>query len=78
MTVELPGAATKRATAQLLDRLDPLSSFRSEFFHADADQCYLDGNSLGKLPLATRDSVASFVTNEWGTELVEGWGHWID
>ena len=78
MTAELPGAATERATAELLDRLDPLASFRSEFFHADPDQCYLDGNSLGKLPLATRDSVASFVTKEWGTELVEGWGHWID
>ena len=78
MTGELPGAATERATAELLDRLDPLASFRSEFFHADPDQCYLDGNSLGKLPLATRDSVASFVAKEWGTELVEGWGHWID
>ena len=78
MTVELPGAATKRSTAELLDSRDPLASFRSEFFHADPDQCYLDGNSLGKLPLATRDSVASFVTKEWGTELVEGWGHCID
>jgi len=78
MTLELPGVATERATAELLDSQDPLASFRSEFFHADPDQCYLDGNSLGKLPLATKDSVVSFVTNEWGTELVEGWGHWID
>jgi kynureninase len=78
MTVELPGVATERTTAELLDSRDPLASFRSEFFHADPDQCYLDGNSLGKLPLATRNSVASFVTHEWGTELVEGWGHWID
>jgi len=78
MTVELPGAATERSTAEILDRQDPLASFRAEFFHADSDQCYLDGNSLGKLPLATKDSVASFVTNEWGTELVEGWAHWID
>ncbi len=72
MTVELPGVATERSTAELLDSQDPLASFRSEFFHADPDQSYLDGNSLGKLPLATRESVASFVNNEWGTELVEG------
>ena len=78
MTVELPGVATERSTAELLDARDPLASFRSEFFHADPDQCYLDGNSLGKLPLATRESVASFLTTEWGTELVAGWGHWID
>ncbi len=78
MTVELPGVATERSTAELLDGQDPLASFRSEFFHADPDQCYLDGNSLGKLPLATKESVASFVNDEWGTELVEGWAHWID
>lgn len=78
MTVVLPGIATERSTAELLDSQDPLASYREEFFHPDPDQCYLDGNSLGKLPLATRDSVASFVTTEWGTELVAGWGHWID
>lgn len=78
MSALVPGDPTLRSTAELLDRLDPLSAFRAEFFHADPDQCYLDGNSLGKLPLATRDSVHSFVTEEWGTELVEGWGHWID
>ncbi len=78
MTAELPGVATERSTAELLDGQDPLASFRSEFFHADPDQCYLDGNSLGKLPLATKESVASFVNDEWGTELVEGWAHWID
>lgn len=61
-----------------LDASDPLASFRAQFFHADPDQCYLDGNSLGKLPLATIESITSFLTAEWGTELVGGWSHWID
>lgn len=61
-----------------MDANDPLASFRGEFFHADADQCYLDGNSLGKLPLKTIEDAASFLTAEWGTELVGGWSHWID
>ena len=73
-----PGDPTLRSTAEALDANDSLASFRAEFFHADPDQCYLDGNSLGRLPLATIDSVTSFLTTEWGTELVAGWGHWID
>jgi kynureninase len=73
-----PGDPTLRSTAEALDEADPLAGFRAEFFHADPDQCYLDGNSLGRLPLATIDSINSFLTTEWGTELVAGWGHWID
>ena len=78
MSQDLPGDPTARSTAEALDASDPLAIFRAEFFHADAEQCYLDGNSLGKLPLATQASVASFLQDEWGTELVAGWGHWID
>jgi len=78
MSQDLPGDPTARSAAEALDASDPLASFRAEFFHADAEQCYLDGNSLGKLPLATQASVASFLQDEWGTELVAGWGHWID
>ena len=78
MTTVFPGDPTERSTAVALDASDPLASFRAEFFHADPDQCYLDGNSLGKVPLETIESVTSFLTNEWGTELVGGWAHWID
>jgi len=72
------GDPTLRSTAEAMDGADPLAGFRVEFFHADADQCYLDGNSLGKLPLATIDAVNRFVTDEWGTLLVGGWSQWID
>ncbi|MBT5616485.1 MAG: hypothetical protein HOJ70_01840, partial [Microbacteriaceae bacterium] len=65
-----PGDPTLRSTAEAMDATDPLAPFRSEFHHGDPEQCYLDGNSLGKLPLATIESVANFVTQEWGSELV--------
>jgi kynureninase len=67
-----------RKTAELLDKADELKDFRKEFFIKDQSLCYLDGNSLGRLPLAAIDSVANFLENEWGTELVDGWNHWID
>ena len=67
-----------RETAVALDQADELASFRSEFFINDENVCYLDGNSLGRLPKKTIDKVNSFLTEEWGTELVDGWSHWID
>ena len=61
-----------------LDQEDPLAKFRELFVIADPEICYLDGNSLGRLPKATIDRVNSFLTDEWGKELVDGWSHWID
>jgi kynureninase len=72
------GDPLSRSTAELLDKADELSSFRKEFYIKDESLCYLDGNSLGRLPLATIDRVSKFLTEEWGTELVDGWSHWID
>jgi kynureninase len=78
VTHSFPGNPLERSTAEALDESDPLGSYRSEFFHADPEQCYLDGNSLGRLPLATIEAVTSFLTTEWGTQLVGGWSYWID
>ena len=72
------GDLLSRKTAELLDQADELKEFRKEFFIKDETLCYLDGNSLGRLPLATIDRVSDFLENEWGTELVDGWSHWID
>ena len=66
------------ALARSLDESDPLRAFADEFYVQDPDVCYLDGNSLGRLPKATIDRVNHFLTEEWGTELVDGWSHWID
>ncbi len=39
------------AYAQELDQQDELAPFRDEFVVDDPDTIYLDGNSLGRLPL---------------------------
>ena len=61
-----------------LDSQDPLRAFKDEFVITDPSVCYLDGNSLGRLPKKTVTEVNSFLMNEWGPELVDGWSHWID
>ena len=64
--------------ARSLDSNDPLAAFRDHFIIADPDQCYLDGNSLGRLPKATAEAVQRMTVEGWGGELVTGWAHWID
>jgi kynureninase len=70
--------ATDRQFALDLDTRDPLARFRSQFVISDPNICYLDGNSLGRLPLSTIEAVNSFMKDEWGPEVVTGWGHWVD
>jgi kynureninase len=70
--------ATDRQFAIDLDARDPLARFRSQFVITDSNICYLDGNSLGRLPLSTIDAVNVFLKDEWGPEVVTGWGHWVD
>ena len=70
--------ATDRQFALDLDARDPLAHFRSQFVIGDPNICYLDGNSLGRLPLTTIDAVNNFMKDEWGPEVVTGWGHWVD
>ena len=71
-------AAVQRGYAEALDASDELRHFKGEFLIRDAELCYLDGNSLGRLPKKTVERVNSFLLEEWGTELVDGWSHWID
>jgi kynureninase len=40
--------------------------------------CYLDGNSLGRLPHSTVIAINDYMTKEWGREVVTGWSHWVD
>ncbi len=56
----------------------PLRGFRSRFVITDPDLIYMDGNSLGRLPLAAEERINSLVKDEWGTDLVRGWnkGWW--
>jgi kynureninase len=69
---------TDREYALELDKNDPLAHFKSQFVISDPTMCYLDGNSLGRLPKATVTAINDFMTNEWGPEVVTGWSHWVD
>jgi len=67
----------ERSYAEELDAADPLAGFRDRFARDDPALIYLDGNSLGPLPLATRARIAEVVGQEWGAELVRAWNRWI-
>jgi kynureninase len=69
---------TDREYALELDKNDPLARFKSQFVISDPEMCYLDGNSLGRLPKATIAAINDFMTKEWGPEVVTGWSHWVD
>jgi kynureninase len=68
---------TERAWAAKLDEADPLAAFRDRFADDGRGLIYLDGNSLGRLPLATAERVAQVVRHEWGSGLIGSWDHWI-
>jgi kynureninase len=69
---------TDREYALELDKNDPLAHFKSQFVISDPEMCYLDGNSLGRLPKTTITAINDFMTKEWGPEVVTGWSHWVD
>ncbi|HEY6434859.1 MAG TPA: kynureninase [Acetobacteraceae bacterium] len=55
-----------------LDRQDPLSGFRDLFDLPDG-VIYLDGNSLGPVPRATKARLARVIDQEWGHDLIGSW-----
>ena len=60
---------------------DPLAGFRDRFVHNSSEPglIYLDGNSLGRQPLAVADVVARVVDREWGDRLIRGWNEgWLE
>ena len=74
----MPNDMTLRSTAQALDAKEPLAKYRDEFMIVDPSLCYLDGNSLGRMPSKTVGVVENYLRNEWATNLVSGWSEWID
>jgi kynureninase len=60
------------------DAQDPLAHFRARFLIDDPDLIYLDGNSLGRMPLASAERVKQATEKEWGGGLVRGWHDWYD
>ncbi|WP_319500987.1 kynureninase [uncultured Draconibacterium sp.] len=63
--------------AEQLDSNDPLHKFRSRFYIESENTIYLDGNSLGRLPIKIKVLLTEVVEKQWGTELIESWNqHW--
>ncbi len=70
--------ATGYDRALELDRADPLAGYRSRFVTSDPGLIYLDGNSLGRLPVDAAETVDRVVDHQWGDRLIRSWneGWW--
>ncbi|MGA1498728.1 MAG: kynureninase [Steroidobacteraceae bacterium] len=70
---------TTPAQVQAMDEADALAGFR-ERFHLPRGLVYLDGNSLGPLPIRTQERIARVAAQEWGDGLISSWesAGWID
>lgn len=65
--------------ARDLDRQDPLQVFRDQFVSKDPGLIYLDGNSLGRLPLKSAEKLEGVIQDQWGRNLIRSWNeHWYD
>ncbi|MFW5822126.1 MAG: kynureninase [Tangfeifania sp.] len=70
---------TSESCAKNLDNTDTLKNFRNRFYFGDEDIIYLDGNSLGRLPVKTQSLISEITQNQWGNELIESWNkHWYE
>ena len=66
------------AAAKALDAADPLADWREKFM-CPPGVIYLDGNSLGQLPVATVAAGADVLARQWGDRLIRSWNEgWID
>src|SRR3954447_3679552 len=73
---------SSRAAAEALDAAAPLAGFRARFAGTEDDGqerlLYLDGNSLGRMPLETPAALARVVETEWADRLIGSWSTWIE
>ena len=62
-----------------LDKQDPLSRYREEFF-LPKNTIYFDGNSLGPVPKKTLKNLNKTINEEWGKDLINSWNkaNWIN
>lgn len=64
---------TELSLAQKLDQDDSLKNFRRKFVINNPNEIYLNGNSLGPLPIATKERLKKVIDYEWGDRLVRSW-----
>jgi len=61
------------AYARELDGNDPLRHYRKHFVIRDPSLVYLDGNSLGRLPVQTVSHMEAVLQQQWGDRLIRSW-----
>ncbi|MDO6693406.1 kynureninase [Aliiglaciecola sp. 3_MG-2023] len=68
-----------KTAAARLDSEDKLESYGALFDLPD-DCIYLDGNSLGVLPVSAKKRAKEVVEQQWGRDLISSWNthNWID
>lgn len=73
------GNGINQADLARMDHQDPLAGKIAEF-ELPADQVYLDGNSLGCLPLVAKQRARDVVDQQWGHDLIKSWNlhQWIE
>ena len=59
--------------AVALDNQDGFAGYRSRFIYGDEKLIYLDGNSLGRLPVESKAILDRSVSYEWGERLIRSW-----
>lgn len=74
-----PDQISLKEQAKILDREDKLREFKSLFVSTDPDELYMDGNSLGKMPVSTRSILSDVIEHQWAERLIRSWGeNWYD
>jgi kynureninase len=59
------------------DSHDDLKKFKSKFLN-NSNEIYLDGNSLGKLPLKSIENLNETINKQWGQNLIRSWNdNWL-
>jgi kynureninase len=74
-----PAPPATRAACAALDATDPLAAARDAFTLPEA-LIYLDGNSLGAMPVTTPLRMQRALQQDWGQRLIGGWNDagWVD
>lgn len=70
--MSIPALSTAREDLFEADKNDVLASFRDRFSLPEGI-IYLDGNSLGPLPLGAAERAAEVINNEWAQGLIRSW-----
>jgi kynureninase len=69
----------ERSAALALDDADELAGYRDRFVIDDDSLIYLDGNSLGRLPKASRSRLLEVLDADWAGGLIRSWDrHWLE